>query len=96
MKPADWAELKVLAQVLLSTRERHFSQCAGKFAFDSRKDANKALRREDCEVYRCKCGKWHIGSQTQKRIGDKARKRLLHNQKERVASCPRDRVTGQA
>lgn len=92
MDPADWAELKILCQALLATRERRASQCTGKFAFDSSKDANKALRRDDCQVYRCACGKWHIGSTTQKRIGDRARRRnkerLLCKQKTRVASLP--------
>lgn len=75
MDPADYAELKYLAGRLLEHRTRQASQCSGKFAFDNRVDANKAVRPHvlgRVAIYRCMCGKWHIGSDSEQRRWEKA------------------------
>jgi hypothetical protein len=79
MRPADYAELKALCQTLLAERERRAAQCTGKFAFDSRVDARKAIRgdnRNVMEPYRCACGKWHVGGQQHQRLVSKAKRRI--------------------
>jgi hypothetical protein len=76
----EFAELKGSARNVWMRAQHEAAKCRGKFGFDNRVDASRAIRprlRGTIEVYRCAfCCKYHVGGNTVKRQLRKAAKRL--------------------
>jgi hypothetical protein len=80
MTAADLAELKILAFEMKRARERRLMECTGKHAFETRSDAQRAIRqrlRRKAEPFRCTvCSAWHVGGREHARRREKAKQRI--------------------
>lgn len=66
MTPREMAELRYLLRVATRNRSKVLAMCSGKVAYQTRSDAELAIRphkRGEVRSYRCHiCHAWHVGT----------------------------------